>query len=161
MASSILLSQRRTLSKKYAPVSSVGHLPMALAVVLWPQKNTHDRNSQISRRRRRRNEALEQERGGGFKGSYDMSWLDTQAENHTPRFRALYNNIVEDMVVIKPSCLVRQWWGRISLQLLHPLHEKLHILVALVGHGSCLPTHSFVDLWCSYQHPSFQQNTFK
>jgi hypothetical protein len=54
------------------------------------------------------NEALEQERGGGFKGSYDMSWLDTQAENHTPRFRALYNNIVEDMVVIKPSCLVRQ-----------------------------------------------------
>jgi hypothetical protein len=45
--------------------------------------------------------------------------------------------------------------------LLHPLHEKLHILVALVGHGSCHPTHSFVDLWCSYQHPSFQQNTFK
>jgi hypothetical protein len=65
------------------------------------------------------------------------------------------------MVVVKPSCLVRQWWGCISLQLLHPLHEKLHILVALVGHGPCLPTHSFVDLWCSYQHPSFQQNTFK
>ncbi len=167
MASSILLSQRRTLSKKYAPVCSVGHLPMALAVVLWPQKNTDDRNSQISRTRTRtrtrRNEALEQERGGGFKGSYDMSWLDKQAENHTPRFRALYNNIVDDMVVIKPSCLVRQWWGCISLQLLHPLHEKLHILVALVGHGSCLPTHthSFVDLWCFYQHPSFHQNTFK
>jgi hypothetical protein len=71
-----------------------------------PKKKTDDRNSQISRRRR--NEALEQERRGGFKGSYDMSWLDTQAENHTPRFRALYNNIVDDMVVVKPSCLVHQ-----------------------------------------------------